>query len=144
MSLEGEDSDASDPFPLEFDVTNSNLNLSTSYNPEIVTPIPSFENIHPISSSNQPWIPRRSPRKCKKPEFLGKLTTRWKHKAKHVLIPNMTSDEPTFAEALNLNATSAELKLWIEAISAELATLKDKGTWSKVLEPLTDIKALAS
>lgn len=53
-----------------------------------------------------------------------------------------TSDEPTVKEALT--ATPAEVKLWHEAIEAELKTLEDKRTWIEVKDKPINTNALPS
>lgn len=53
-----------------------------------------------------------------------------KHKAETTRIPLTTFDESSVRE--NMKATPAEAKLWQEAIDAELATLRSKGTWTEI------------
>lgn len=52
------------------------------------------------------------------------------------------TDESTVEVALN--ATSAEVELWNEAIKDELLTLREKVTWTRIINPSDDTKALPS
>lgn len=128
--ISNSDSDISDIFPTDFENPKKNTVADENDSNEYWKDSLSSSDQGPA----QTLAPRRSTRNKKTPAYYGNKTKQRKHKAKVIKIPTTTSDEPSVKEALN--ATSAEVKLWREAIDEELGTLQDKGTWSE-----TDDKA---
>lgn len=68
--------------------------------------------------------PRQSTRNKKMLEYYENDTKQLKHKSKIIKILLTTSGDPSVREALN--APSAEVKLWREAVDEELETIHDK------------------
>lgn len=139
---EGEDSDDSGLFSSNFKVSHTNSEFSIPDTQSYELPTLFNGKTDPMLSGAQQWTRQRSTRKSKIPGFFEKVTTTGKQNAKLVRDLITTSDERTGEE--DLTKTSAKVKLWIAAIAADLATLKDEGTWSEALEPLANIKALPS